>query len=304
MNQLSPVQLHESVAQGLVNYLDPTFMIANGTRFVVLQSIGQEGPFNVRDEAGAYTPEFVHDFVSDHTEGRVSIQVPSEALGVNTIVVVDAMIVQARWHDLFNRNQTSRHAFKSETPDGYVDTEVDMMTGVRTALWRRHDDLRVDMLQLPLRDPQLVFAIVLPHDTEGLPALERTLMGNGHLLEEISQGLVQTRVRVSIPKFRFGGTLFVKDGLEDLGIAYAFDPTRADFRNISDFENLYLYDVVHAVAVEVNEDGVAIRTPLESATPAALASPEQTLVVDHPFLFFIKHNGLGQVLMAGKYLGP
>lgn len=76
----------------------------------------------------------------------------------------------------------------------------------------------------------------------------------------------------------------------------------ADFSGINGARDLRVQAVVHKAIISVDEKG----TTASAATgvSAGVISIPSSLVVDRPFLFFIRHNPTGAILFQGRVVDP
>ena len=77
---------------------------------------------------------------------------------------------------------------------------------------------------------------------------------------------------------------------------------RADFSGINGARDLHVQSVIHKAIIDVDEKG----TTASAATGVSVGvtSVPPTLVVDRPFLFFIRHNPTGAILFQGRVVDP
>lgn len=114
-----------------------------------------------------------------------------------------------------------------------------------------------------------------------------------------------TRGNVTLPRFAFETPSPLDDVLQALGMTDAFDPTLADLSAMDGRHDLYVGTVVHKAVIAVDENG----TTAAAATGATVVSlaldvPGPRLVVDRPFLFFIRHDPTGAILFQGRVVDP
>ena len=106
---------------------------------------------------------------------------------------------------------------------------------------------------------------------------------------------------LSLPKFKFDTGVRLNDTLSALGMPDAFG-SAADFSGIDGGRDLSVQAVVHKAIIAVDEKG----TTAAAATGISvmdLALPP-SLVVDRPFLFFVRHNPTGAILFQGRVVDP
>jgi serpin B len=89
--------------------------------------------------------------------------------------------------------------------------------------------------------------------------------------------------------------------LSALGMPEAFDD-RADFSGINGARNLLVQAVVHKAIIQVDEKGTTASAATGVSTGVTSAPP--TLVVDRPFLFFVRHKSTGAILFQGRVVDP
>ena len=99
----------------------------------------------------------------------------------------------------------------------------------------------------------------------------------------------------------------LKDALQNMGMAIAFNQEKADFRNLSKTE-AFIGDVKHKTFVEVNEEGTeaAAVTSVEMRVTSAMPSEEPPfrMVVDRPFFFTISDRQTGTIIFMGAIKNP
>jgi serpin B len=158
-------------------------------------------------------------------------------------------------------------------------------------------------LELPYEGDSLAMVVILPHEKDGLPAVEAKLKSAlDGWLDQLDQ-TAPTAVEVFLPRFRLEFALRLDDALKRLGMTLAFDEGRADFAGMVGRRGLYIGAVLHKAFVDVNEDG----TTAAAATAVEwqwLSPPPPTPVfrADHPFVFLIRDKRTKSVLFLGRLL--
>jgi serpin B len=104
-----------------------------------------------------------------------------------------------------------------------------------------------------------------------------------------------------MPRFKFATDVPLKETLSALGMPDAFSD-HADFSGINGARDLRVQSVIHKAIIAVDEKG----TTASAATGVSVGvtSLPPTLVVDRPFLFFIRHNPTGAILFQGRVVDP
>jgi serpin B len=110
---------------------------------------------------------------------------------------------------------------------------------------------------------------------------------------------------VQMPKFGFGTASALPPTLEALGMLDAFDPAVANFSAMDGDRDLSVETVVHKAVIAVDEQGTtaAAATGVAVGRTSAVIQP-RVLVVDRPFLFFIRHDPTAAILFQGRVVDP
>ena len=102
-----------------------------------------------------------------------------------------------------------------------------------------------------------------------------------------------------IPKFEYDYDTTLNEILKDLGMASAFDSSKADFSKINDLsvsgaQNLWISKVSHKTKIKVTEQGTkaAAATSVEMAAGSAMRQLKKEVYVnlDRPFVYMIVDN--------------
>jgi serpin B len=104
-----------------------------------------------------------------------------------------------------------------------------------------------------------------------------------------------------MPRFKFATDVGLNEILSALGMPEAFSDG-ADFSGINGARDLSVQSVIHKAIIAVDEKG----TTASAATGVSvgLVSAPPTLVVNRPFLFFVRHNATGAILFQGRVVDP
>jgi serpin B len=92
-----------------------------------------------------------------------------------------------------------------------------------------------------------------------------------------------------------------------MGMTDAFSSSKADFTGITKQEPLFIGAVLHKAFVAVDEKGTeaaAATVVLMRAGSAMRPDDPVPFVVDHPFLFLIRHPATGSLLFLGRVDDP
>jgi len=289
-----------SIANGLFVQKSWTFELA--FRTTAIQDYGAD----CRELDFANAPAAraaINGWVDEKTAHKIQDIVPPDLPMPDTrMALVNAIHFKAAWNDPFSEKATADAPF---TVEPGRDVTVRMMAATRSYALRDDDEAQV--VELPYRDRMASMVVVLPKARDGLDALVASLTP-ARLAELTARGQ-PVRVALKLPRFTFTTAFEATPLLRRLGMVDACDPVKADFSGItlSKKERPFVGQVLHKAFVAVDEKGTeaAAATVVLMRTGSA-AKPEDPVVVtvDHPFLFFIRHEGTGQLLFAGRVDDP
>ena len=158
-------------------------------------------------------------------------------------------------------------------------------------------------MELPYQGYGAAMDIILP-DAGNFQNFELAL--DAGKLNGIFNSMQSTPIALGLPKFTFTTNFSLHDQLQTLGMTDAFDPNKADFSGMTGNHDLYIGNVIHKAFVAVDEKGTEAAAATAVIMEAAMAPLQQRvhLVIDHPFIFFIRDLKSGQILFIGRVLNP
>jgi serpin B len=97
--------------------------------------------------------------------------------------------------------------------------------------------------------------------------------------------------------------------LEDMGMLNAFKPDKADFSGMAketEQDKLYISEVIHKAVIEVEETGTkaAAASGVIAYTSEIKEKLPEIMLINKPFLFFIRDIESGIVLFIGRVMNP
>ncbi|MGH0146959.1 UNVERIFIED_CONTAM: hypothetical protein FKN15_051255 [Acipenser sinensis] len=163
------------------------------------------------------------------------------------------------------------------------------------------DGLQYTVIELPYHGNSMSMLIALPmEDSTPLSAIIPHI--STKTIQSWMERMRQRKIRLVIPKFTAEAETDLKAPFLALGITDMFHQDKANFRSITKSEQLSVSKALQKARIEVNEDG----TKASAATAAILMarSSPPWVIVDRPFLFFVRHNPTGTVLFMGQINKP
>jgi serpin B len=245
--------------------------------------------------------------VAEDTNDHVTDLLPAESLNQGTkFVAVNALYFSGKWETAFHAGDTADQPFIRI--DGST-VSVPMMNGTIPAGYACRED--ACLVELPYRGDQLVLDVLLPDAVDGLPALEDALAADPSLLDPwFSDAERRQDVLVAMPRLDLSTDSDLVAPLVDLGAPSAFDPRTADFSGISPDAladpdgRLHLSVFVHSAWVHVDESGTQAAAATAAVGGDDTAAGPPSVLVDHPYLFFVRDRVTGAILFLGRVADP
>uniref|UniRef100_A0A8D0BDP7 Serpin family E member 3 n=1 Tax=Salvator merianae TaxID=96440 RepID=A0A8D0BDP7_SALMN len=220
---------------------------------------------------------------------------------LNQMAVVSTMYFKSTWRRKFTFTDTQTLSFTTsegitqKVPTMYLTAEVNYGEFLLDSLER------VTVVELPYVGETVSMFVVLPSDKRtSLAETEKHLTAQTFPLW--SNILRRKKMDIFLPRFTIRNCLDLKMVLPALGITDMFDPMRADFKGISEHENLYITEAIHEARIEVTEDG----TKASGTTAMVLLKRSRAPVfkADRPFNFLLRQVGTGSILFIGRLTNP
>jgi serpin B len=249
----------------------------------------------VEDFAAAPEParDAINGWVAYQTEDQIPTLFPPGTINSLTrLVLANAVFFHGDWKVQFPKSSSNEifHTLAGDVsvPTMHGDHNASLWSG---AGWRA--------AALDYAGDTVSMIIVVPD--------EGTFAGfeSGLSVESVSAILADARpsgiASVIMPRFKFATDVGLNDTLSALGMPEAFGDG-ADFSGINGARNLRIQSVLHKAIITVDEKGTTAAAA--TGVGVGLVSAPATLVIDRPFLFFIRHNATGAILFQGRVVDP
>jgi serpin B len=236
----------------------------------------------------------INGWVDQETEDRIKDLLPVGSIDSNTaFVLVNAVYFHAGWQFPFEAAETLSATFHGAAGDA----QVDLMKSDHLIGYAEGDGWQA--VDIPYAGSQLSMTAILPAD---IKAFEAKLSGDQ--LVGVVGALHPADVNLSIPKFTIAGASFsLKTALQARGMTNAFGDG-ADFSGITTAQPVQLADVYHQAFVAVDEKGTEAAAATAGFGEFTSATTPATIVLDRPFVFFIRDRPTGAVVFLGRLLAP
>lgn len=141
--------------------------------------------------------------------------------------------------------------------------------------------------------------VLLPRGVDGLKKLISDF--NSNTLNEITDALDEELIDVSLPKFEVQTTGGAEKVLAKEGLASLFT-SKADFSGISKLQKLRVGELQQHVTLRIDETSSTenFLTATNALRSNAPVNDERSVIVNRPFLFFIRDRIDDVTVIAGK----
>lgn len=251
-------------------------------------------PFTADSEAARAA---INERVSEQTESLIPELMPEGSVHEDTrFVLTSAIYFKGLWADPFEESSTGEAEFN--LADGETVT-VDFMARSTMADVFRSQALQ--MFSLPYRGYTTEILFVLPADLDAFlsaPDLAETL-------EDATSSMERNLLVVSLPRFQLSHAFNATELVQSLGADAMFSPSEADFSGITEEDGLFVDIIQHEAFIRVDEQGTeaAAATGIGVRTTSIMV-PEQPIILDRPFAYFIRDIETGLILFAGRMDDP
>lgn len=241
----------------------------------------------------------INQWVSQRTEGKITELFARDSLLGARLAVVNTLYFNAAWDAVFDKAATKPHPFT--LLDG-TKVDVPMMRNTKLAGAKAAVVDGTQVLELLYDGQDVSFVVVAPPVGKFADVV-------GGLGAEKLHGLVNRATGgtfdVRLPKFKFESGFDLTGDLKSMGMDDAFVPGKADFSGMTGQPELYIGVAVHQAVIILDESGTeaAAATGFGSFV-TSVPPPPTEVIIDRPFLFFIRDMKTGLVLFAGRVVKP
>nr|XP_043639517.1 serpin-ZX-like [Erigeron canadensis] len=249
--------------------------------------------------------EEVNLWAKNHTNSLIEKMLPPDAVDRYTrLILANALYFKGVWKEKFDPSLTIEHDF--HLLDGSK-VQVPFMTTMKDQLVGEYDGFKVLGLPYVHGEDKRHFTmyIYLPDKNDGLSSLIQKINSESGFLEShIPLGKVEIR-KFLVPKFKISSGFEVSDSLKELGVVLPFKDGSLTKMVEPPNPELFVSGIHQKSFVEINEEGTeaaAITYSTVMAKSARFTYPD--FVADHPFLFVIREDTTGAVLLMGQIADP
>lgn len=139
--------------------------------------------------------------------------------------------------------------------------------------------------------------LIVPDSRDGLKKLIANFDAN--CLADITAKLTEESIDISLPKFHIDTTSGAEKSLAKAGLASIFT-TKADFSGISKQQKLHIEELQQHISFRVDEGSSSENFLTATNALRSNSQAERSVIIDRPFLFFVRDVIDNVVIVAGK----
>jgi serine protease inhibitor len=246
--------------------------------------------FDINDPA---VPTQINNWISDKTNGLIKNMV--DKLDNNTVMLlINAIYFKGKWQSEFDKDKTVTTSFYK--PDGTI--SVPIMK--QKSDFKIYDGNGFMLGEFPYGQGNYVMDIILPDAQNNMDAVLSTLSDAS--FSTWLNNLSTQKVNLSLPRFKYGYKIELKNILSGMGMGIAFTDL-ADLTNIADAE-LQITKVTHQSFIETNEEGTEAAAATISGIGVTMAPLVLDFNADHSFLYVIRESTTNTILFMGRVADP
>ena len=251
------------------------------------------------DFSSATAPATINSWVKNNTGGRIEKIVDDKISDDTILFLINAIYFKGQWSTEFEKSKTREDDFK--LADG-SQKKLPLMSQSGKYNYYKAKDFQA--VSLPYGSGRMSMYVFLPDKSTSMEQFERNLTVANW--EAWMRSFRPAPGELMLPRFKIEYEVNLNDVLKALGMAEAFDSTRANFSGIAQ-GGIYISEVKHKTIAEVNEEGtVAAAVTSVGIQVASVQPPQENFImkVDRPFFVAIRDNVTGTVLFMGSIADP
>lgn len=246
----------------------------------------------------------INRWVEQQTNNRIQNLIgPGVLTPMTRLVLTNAIYFKGTWRNPFEKGATQDGEFHLSAAQTAT---APLMH--RTGAYHYYDGGAFQELELPYEGDDLAMVVLLPKQTDGLPALEQrfTAAAAQQWIDELAPA---HKVIFTLPRFTMTQQFELSGTLSAMGMPQAFTPA-ADFSGMTGKPEFSISAAIHKAFIDVNEEGTeaaAATSTVMVATAMLRPAQEPPPIIfraDHPFLFMIRDTKTGGILFMGRVEDP
>lgn len=247
------------------------------------------GSVQNKDFANAGTLKSINNWCSNVTKGNIK-ELLKELDPKSKMLLINALYFKAPWE----KN------FKSSNNDVFntISGEQQQVAYMENTLYAKYyDNGKSNVVTLPYGNSAFNFSILLPNEGVSLDECIAELANEDWIAEYEYPRTVELSIKM--PKFEVKGQHDFVSVLKAMGITEIFKEN-ADYSKMFPTEQFVVNNVLQATTFKVDENGSEGSAATVVGGFSAPSGESVNMVVNRPFLFFVRESSTGAILFIGK----
>lgn len=247
------------------------------------------GSVQNKDFANAGTLKSINNWCSNVTKGNIK-ELLKELDPKSKMLLINALYFKAPWEK----------KFKSSNNDVFntISGEQQQVAYMENTLYAKYyDNGKSNVVTLPYGNSAFNFSILLPNEGVSLDECIAELANEDWIAEYEYPRTVELSIKM--PKFEVKGQHDFVSVLKAMGITEIFKEN-ADYSKMFPTEQFVVNNVLQATTFKVDENGSEGSAATVVGGFSAPSGESVNMVVNRPFLFFVRESSTGAILFIGK----
>lgn len=282
-------------------------LVRKGTQILPEFKTKLESQFDAQIDDLDSTPyTAINEWVSKSTNDKIKNLLDSPPDPLTSLILLNAIYFKGVWERPFSAENTDEGDFKVDIKANNI-KKVKYMHMPKSKFNYTHlanGDKTYQVLELPYSGSNSMIIVLTDPGT----AIEELIVSTPDfltsVLDEFDSKKRRREIIVTLPKFKVEQQVSLTKTLGDLGAGDLISPEKADLSGIDGSKNLYVSDVRHKAAIEVNEEGSEAAAASSVSISMRSFSITPAFKVDHPFLFVIRDRASKIISFVGKVSDP
>ncbi len=237
----------------------------------------------------------INHWVEEITNGKISDLIAEDAITTETLaLLVNALHFKAGWQHEFPEKNTTSGQFQT-----YDNRSVNAAYMQDTFFTPYFGTDEFDAIELPYKTRAYSMLLYVPKGKLSLPEAEARL--GAEQWERLLKKLKHSNIALSLPKFSASSSLDLKSLLVNQDVTTIF---RNGLNKVFEEEVVPIGKVLHRAELEVNERGAEAAAATAAIVAAGIPPTPIQVDVDRAFLFMIRDNKSGVIVMNGRIGEP
>ncbi|MDR1645555.1 MAG: serpin family protein [Tannerellaceae bacterium] len=232
----------------------------------------------------------INSWCADHTNGMID-RILNGISESSVMYLLNALYFKGAWTEPFEKEQTQQKVFYNE--DGTLALNIPLMSGGGRLNYAQGDHFEI--VELPYGNEAFSMVFLLPEEGLSLSSVIENL--DAAAWSESLAKLSPSSVLLSLPRLKLAYEIQLKETLRSLGMQAMFDDQEANFTRLSSIPT-YVSFVKQKTALALDEEGAEAAAVTIIGIEVA-SGHDISMVLNRPFLLFIKEKSTGAILFEG-----